>query len=92
MRLTWTSDFFLHSRSKRCLKACAVDDESFRHLEKILQPIVESDEIVGSISPYLVKRFGFRADCNVVAGTGDNPSSLAGTQMKVRENLKVIEW
>jgi xylulokinase len=36
------------------------------------------DEVVGRVSPYLVRRFGFRPEAKVVIGSGDNPSSLAG--------------
>ena len=32
----------------------------------------------GNVSKYLVDRYGFSADCKVVAFTGDNPASLAG--------------
>lgn len=36
------------------------------------------DEVVGRVSTYLVQRFGFRPDTEVVIGSGDNPCSLAG--------------
>jgi xylulokinase len=36
------------------------------------------DEVVGRVSPYLVQRFGFRPETEVVIGSGDNPCSLAG--------------
>ncbi len=36
------------------------------------------DEVVGRVSPYLVQRFGFRPEAEVVIGSGDNPCSLAG--------------
>lgn len=36
------------------------------------------DEVVGRVSSYLVRRFGFRPDAKVVVGSGDNPCSLAG--------------
>ncbi len=36
------------------------------------------DEVVGRASPYLVQRFGFRPEAEVMIGSGDNPSSLVG--------------
>lgn len=36
------------------------------------------DEGVGRASPYLVQRFGFRPEAEVVIGSGDNPCSLVG--------------
>jgi xylulokinase len=36
------------------------------------------DEVVGRVSPYLVQRFSFRPETEVVIGSGDNPCSLAG--------------
>jgi xylulokinase len=43
-----------------------------------LLPILESDQVASTISPYFVSRFGFSADCKVLPGTGDNPASLVG--------------
>ncbi|CAN0046204.1 unnamed protein product, partial [Choristocarpus tenellus] len=40
--------------------------------------IVDSHVSVGEINDYLCERFGFRRDCPVVAGSGDNCNSLAG--------------
>ncbi len=45
--------------------------------EKLL-PIAPSGQIVGSVSPYYVQRYGFSADCTVLPFSGDNPSSLIG--------------
>ncbi|XP_065648659.1 xylulose kinase isoform X2 [Hydra vulgaris] len=42
---------------------------------------VSSSTIIGNISMYLVKRFGFSPTCRLVAFTGDNPSSLAGLNL-----------
>ncbi|MGJ8677359.1 MAG: xylulokinase [Akkermansiaceae bacterium] len=47
-------------------------------LENRLPALVSSESIIGVVSPYFVKRFGFRQDIPVVAFTGDNPSSLVG--------------
>ena len=43
---------------------------------------VPSHSVLGSIAPYYVRRFGFPADCQVVAFSGDNPNSLAGLRLQ----------
>ncbi|XP_066483595.1 xylulose kinase [Tiliqua scincoides] len=58
-----------------CLDACAPE------LERRLGHPVPSSKILGSISPYYSKRYGFNPDCKVVAFTGDNPASLAGMRL-----------
>ncbi|XP_048367815.1 xylulose kinase isoform X2 [Sphaerodactylus townsendi] len=69
----------LHIREKIwnlvCLDACAAG------LEKKLGQPVPCSKILGSVSPYYVKRYGFKANCKVVAFTGDNPASLAGMRL-----------
>ena len=40
--------------------------------------VVPSHEVVGNVSDYLVSHYGFESKCAVVAGSGDNPCSLAG--------------
>ncbi|XP_071043346.1 xylulose kinase isoform X2 [Parasteatoda tepidariorum] len=62
--------------SDQCLKSCAPD------LRDKLGVPVPSCTVLGSISSYFVDRYGFSEECKVVAFTGDNPASLAGTQMK----------
>jgi xylulokinase len=42
--------------------------------------VVDSHSVVGGISSYFVDRYGFSSSCRIVAGTGDNPSSLVGLQ------------
>ena len=39
---------------------------------------VPSNRILGTVSGYLQQRYGFPADCQVLAFTGDNPAALAG--------------
>lgn len=58
--------------SQECLNACAPD------LESRLGDPVEGGEILGTVGVFFVQRYSFRADCAVVAFTGDNPSALAG--------------
>ena len=43
---------------------------------------MSSSTVVGTVSDYMVERYGFQADCVVGAFTGDNPSSLAGLAIK----------
>ncbi|RYZ05886.1 MAG: carbohydrate kinase [Myxococcales bacterium] len=47
-------------------------------LAERLPEAVPSQTIVGELSPYFVRKYGFRAGTPVVAFTGDNPSSLVG--------------
>lgn len=58
-----------------CLEVCA---PSLR--EKLGKP-VPTCTVLGTISPYFIERYGFSEICKIVAFTGDNPASLAGTQM-----------
>jgi xylulokinase len=43
-----------------------------------LKPPVPSTTIVGELTGYFVKKYGFAAGTKIVAFTGDNPSSLIG--------------
>ena len=43
-----------------------------------LPPLRPGSTVAGGISAYFVNRFGFSPRCQVVIGTGDNPSSLVG--------------
>nr|XP_033787587.1 xylulose kinase isoform X1 [Geotrypetes seraphini]XP_033787588.1 xylulose kinase isoform X1 [Geotrypetes seraphini] len=62
--------------SQNCLHACAPG------LEEKLGPAVPSSSVLGSVALYYVQRYGFSADCKVIAFTGDNPASLAGMRLK----------
>ncbi|NWJ04069.1 XYLB kinase, partial [Crypturellus undulatus] len=62
--------------SKACLDACAPG-----LAEKLGCP-VPSHSVLGAISPYHIKRYGFSPDCKIVAFTGDNPASLAGMRLQ----------
>ncbi|XP_055928953.1 xylulose kinase-like isoform X1 [Argiope bruennichi] len=68
--------------SEVCLEACA---PSLR--KKLGQP-VPACTVLGSVSPYFIERYGFSENCKVVAFTGDNPASLAGTQMN-KEDMAI---
>ncbi|XP_011405024.2 PREDICTED: xylulose kinase-like [Amphimedon queenslandica] len=52
------------------------------NLKDLLGEPVPSNTVVGNISDYYVKKYGFSPDCKIVAGTGDNPSSLAGMTLQ----------
>ena len=43
-----------------------------------LPPLVNSYDIIGKISPYFVKKYGFNSETMVIAFSGDNPNSLIG--------------
>lgn len=62
--------------SEVCLKATAP------HLDLLLGPPVPSPTVLGPVSPYFVRRFGFSESGSVVAFTGDNPASLAGMRLQ----------
>lgn len=47
-------------------------------LARRLPPVAPGPTVVGPVSAYLVARHGFSPRCQVVVGTGDNPSSLVG--------------
>jgi xylulokinase len=54
-----------------------------------LPPAVPSSQVVGTVSPYFIQRYGFAADCQVVAFSGDNPCSLIGLGL-VRDGMTAI--
>lgn len=58
--------------SPAALQAAASD------LAKKLPPVRPGSTVAGPISKYFVTRYGFSPRCQVVIGTGDNPSSLVG--------------
>ncbi|XP_036410021.1 xylulose kinase [Megalops cyprinoides] len=69
-------DIFTKQWSQQCLSATAPQ------LEDKLGTPVPSTAVLGPISTYFVSRYGFPADCKVVAFTGDNPGSLAGMRLQ----------
>ncbi len=48
------------------------------NLREKLPPLRDSYNIIGKISPYFIKKFGFDPDMILVAWSGDNPNSLIG--------------
>ena len=59
----------------------AAIDPSGQLLHKLGERVVPSNELFGPLSPYFVQRYGFSADCRVVACSGDNPCTLAGLEL-----------
>ena len=47
-------------------------------LEQRLPPLLVKDKVVGNVSSYLVAKFGFNPQAEVIVGSGDNPCSLVG--------------
>ncbi|MEW5910034.1 MAG: FGGY family carbohydrate kinase [Thermodesulfobacteriota bacterium] len=43
-----------------------------------LPPLLKKDKVLGRVSNYLVRRYGFSPDTHVINGSGDNPCSLVG--------------
>ncbi|KAM9718027.1 xylulose kinase-like isoform 1-T3 [Menidia menidia] len=62
--------------SKTCLEATAPN------LDRLLGAPLPSQTVLGPVSSYFVRRYGFSEDCRVVAFTGDNPASLAGMRLQ----------
>jgi len=53
-------------------------DATAPDLVEKLPPCTASQTILGTISPYFEKKYGFPSTAKIVAFTGDNPSSLIG--------------
>ncbi|KAL0831794.1 hypothetical protein ABMA28_001331 [Loxostege sticticalis] len=62
---------------EKALKACGDDTLA----SKLGEPVATASDL-GVVSPYFVARYGLRADCRVVAFTGDNCSALAGLRLR----------
>lgn len=63
----------------KCLNACGVG-----LAEKLGEPH-PSHELLGNVSSYLVKKYGFPADCKITPFTGDNLQSMIGLAVKKDE-------
>ncbi|XP_047185763.1 xylulose kinase isoform X4 [Scophthalmus maximus] len=69
-------DINTRSWSEICLEAVAPG------LARLLGTPLPSTSVLGPISSYFVRRYGFSPRCQVVTFTGDNPASLAGMRLK----------
>lgn len=57
---------------ERALKATAPD------LKSLLPELCSPYKIIGTISPYFIKKYGFDPETLLIAWSGDNPNSLIG--------------
>ncbi len=48
------------------------------NLKEKLPHLTNSYDVIGKISPYFVKKYGFDSNTNLIAWSGDNPNSLIG--------------
>jgi len=48
------------------------------NLKDKLPPLVNSFDIIGTISPYFIEKYGFNKSTKLIAWSGDNPNSLIG--------------
>jgi xylulokinase len=55
-----------------------------------LPRLLAKDELVGPASAYLVDRFGFKPETEVVVGSGDNPCSLVGLGLMGEAGIHAI--
>lgn len=68
---------------KQALSATAPD------LVNRLPPLANSWQIIGPISPYFVKKYGFHPDTQTLAWSGDNPNSVVGLGL-IKEGIVAI--
>lgn len=48
------------------------------HLREKLPPLAPSSKVIGNISPYFVKKYGFHPNTRALVWSGDNPCSVVG--------------
>jgi len=58
-------------------------------LKQKLPPLAESSRIIGSVSPYFVKKYGLNPDAQALVWSGDNPCSLIGLGL-IKEGMVAI--
>ncbi|KAI0166042.1 xylulose kinase-like protein [Xylariaceae sp. FL1272] len=57
-------------------------------LEKKLGHVpTDGGAVLGQISPYFVNRFGFSADCRIIAFTGDNPATILSFPLRPHDAI-----
>lgn len=56
----------------------ALLDATAPGLQKKLPPVVASATVLGTVSAYFVRKYGFTAGTPIIAWSGDNPCSLIG--------------
>ncbi len=58
-------------------------------LRSKLPPLANSYDLIGKISHYFVKKYGFNPDTIIVAWSGDNPNSLIGVGLIEKEKAAI---
>lgn len=64
-------------------------DATAPNLKEKLPPLVNSFDIIGSISPYFVERYGFSESTKLIAWSGDNPNSLIGVGLTKKGKVAI---
>jgi xylulokinase len=59
-------------------------------LEKRLPQLMIQDTVVGKVSNYLVEKYSFNPDAEVIVGSGDNPCSLVGLGLIDQQDIHAI--
>jgi xylulokinase len=59
-------------------------------LAKRLPRLLTRDTVLGRVSHYLVEKYGFRPDTEVIVGSGDNPCSLVGLGLIDQADIHAI--
>ncbi len=59
-------------------------------LEERLPRLLIKDSVVGKVSNYLVEKYGFNPDTEVIVGSGDNPCSLVGLGLIGQQDTHAI--
>jgi len=55
-----------------------------------LPKLIDRDDRIGRVSKYLVQRYGFHSNTQILVGSGDNPNSLVGLGLIGEINTKAI--
>jgi xylulokinase len=67
----------------KLLALCAGGDEGVSDLKKKLGHVDEDGGIsFGTVSQYFTRKYGFNPDCQVIAATGDNPSTILSLPLR----------
>lgn len=69
--------------NEQLLSLCAGSDDNTTELKSKLGGVSEDGGISsGNISTYFAKRYGFDSKCQVIAATGDNPSTILSLPLR----------
>ena len=64
-------------------------DATAPNLKEKLPPLINSFDIIGSISPYFVEKYGFSESTKLIAWSGDNPNSLIGVGLTKKGKVAI---